>query len=83
MTTTDYISVEALISYIENKQAEYKIEFDRAIKYFTLNSEYYEGMIDSLGELEKNIEYAKLFTSWIFTQITLSFFGIINVLKFV
>ena len=47
MTTTDYISVEALISYIENKQAEYKIEFDRAIKYFTLNSEYYEGMIDS------------------------------------
>ena len=60
MTTTDYISVEALISYIENKQAEYKIEFDRAIKYFTLNSEYYEGMIDSLGELEKNIDSMKV-----------------------
>lgn len=60
MTTTDYISVEALISYIENKQAEYKIEFDRAIKYFTVNSEYYEGMIDSLSQLEKNIDSMKV-----------------------
>ena len=53
MTTTDYISIEALISYIENKQKEYKIEFDKAIRYFVVNSDYYEGMIDSLSQLEK------------------------------
>jgi hypothetical protein len=43
----------------------------------------YNSKSEENSELEKNIEYAKLFTSWIFTQITLSFFGIINVLKFV
>jgi len=35
------------------------------------------------SELEKNITYAQLFASWIFTQITITFFGIINVLRFV
>jgi hypothetical protein len=60
MTTTDYISIEALISYIENKQKEYKIEFDKAIRYFMVNSDYYEGMIDSLSQLEKDIESMKV-----------------------
>lgn len=60
MTTTDHISIEALISYIENKQKEYKIEFDKAIRYFMVNSDYYEGMIDSLSQLEKDIESMKV-----------------------
>lgn len=35
------------------------------------------------SEFEKNITYAQFFASWIFTQIAISFFGIINVLRFV
>jgi hypothetical protein len=35
------------------------------------------------SEVEKNITYAQLFASWIFTQIVISVFGIINVLRFV
>jgi hypothetical protein len=35
------------------------------------------------SEFVKNITYAQFFASWIFTQIAISFFGIINVLRFV
>ena len=81
MTTTDYISVEALISYIENKQAEYKIEFDRAIKYFTLNSEYYEGMIDS--PVRSSVWDSVRISVWDSVRISVGNFVMISVDSFV
>lgn len=61
MTTTDYIPVYALKSYIEHFVEESEKQHARAGKMFNPDdAAYYDGMIDALKALKERIDEMKV-----------------------
>ena len=61
MTTTDYIPVDALKSYIEHFVEESEKQQARAVDVFNPDdASYYDGVIGALEELKERIDTMKV-----------------------
>lgn len=61
MTTTDYVPVDALKSYIEHFIEEIEKHQARAVDMFNPDdASYYNGIIDALEKLKKRIDTMKV-----------------------
>ena len=61
MTTTDYIPVDALKSYIEHFVEEAEKQQARAVDMFNLDdASYYNGVIGALEKLKERIDTMKV-----------------------
>lgn len=61
MTTTDYVAVDALKSYIEHFVEESEKQHARAVQMFNPDdAAYYDGITDALNELKQRIDTMKV-----------------------
>lgn len=61
MTTTDYVPVDALKSYIEHFVEESEKQQARAVEMFNPDdASYYDGVTDALNEIKQRINTMKV-----------------------